>query len=451
MEQKRGANYIDGVWPLEGFLTQKNAAASIRIGYIGIGQAGGKMVDAFASIRSAKDGEPIYQCMIINSNLGDMRTLKNIPEHLKFRLKGFESGVGKNPEVGKQALIQNGAEIFDSISTVMEGCQMIYVVAGGGGGTGSGSINVLVDAISDYLAIPVAAIVALPRPDEVESLNAYNTMAELVPKLKEFRTAEGGDSYRVLENLILLDNEKIVLDHLSDPEVNNLTWDFYSNYKVAGILHEWNVVTSLESHITLDAADLMNHVFRTGGVLTFAKKRINLDEIRSKEDLIHQIIDTYKGKNVLANGFNYAQDMRSMGLIVVMPRDRMDMLNQDTLELIRTKMKQELPDISFYPGFASSSSQRHAIVYTISSMSGLPERARNLRKEAEDLHKSRLEKESKASGFDIGEKLSLNQNVSSTITNRRSGAKNPFATNAQKQGSESNQQTGKPRNPFEKK
>lgn len=438
---EKSVKSIDGIWPLEGFVTQKNATASIPFGFIGIGQGGSKIVDAFAGIRSPKDGEPVYPCMIVNSNLGDMRSLRNIPDHLQFALKGYENGVGKNPEVGKEAFTKNGAAIFDAISNVMASCKMIYVVSAMGGGTGAGSINVLCDAVADYLGKPVAAITALPRPDEVESLNAYNAMAELVPKLQEVREDGEGGRYRALENIIILDNEKIVQDHLSEPEAQNLTWDFYSNYKLAGTLHEWNVVTSLESDITLDAADLMNHVLMTGGVLTFAKKKINLDEMKSKEDLIAQIISTYKGKNVLANGFNYQQDMRSMALVVVMPKDRMNVLNQDTLEIIRTKMKQEMPNIAFYPGFASSNSQRHAIVLTIASMAGLPERARNLRQEAEELRRIREERERGASGFQMGDKLAYNQIAAATQARRTGG--NPFS---QPQGQGDNGRVKK--NPF---
>lgn len=444
MVSEKDFRMIDGVWPLEGFVTQKNADIGIKYGFIGLGQGGSKIVDAFAGIKSPKTGDPIYPCMIVNSNLGDMRSLRNIPKHMQFALEGYDKGVGKNPEIGKIAFTENGEKIFEAIGTIMEGCNMIYVCAALGGGTGTGAINVLVDAIADYLGIPVAAITSLPRPDEVESLNAYNASSELVGKLREFREDDQGGTYRVLENLNILDNEKIIMEHTQDPEVQNLTWDFYSNYKVASILHEWNVVTSLESDITLDAADLLNHVLRKGGVITYAKKKINMDEIRTREELLNEIISTYLGRNVLANGFDYQKDMESMGLVVVMPRDRKDMLNQDTLEIIRSRMKQELPQISFYPGFATHSSPKYAIVYTMASMAGLPERARNLRKEAEELIRLREERERQASGFNMGEKITTAAQQTAATSTRRSGS-NPFAS---KQDNEN--APVKKRNPFAK-
>lgn len=431
---------IDGLWPLEGFVTQKNAAASMNWGFIGIGQGGSKIVDAFASIRSPKTGDALYPCMAINSNLGDMRSLRNIPEHRQFPLRGYENGCGKNPDVGKKAFMDNGERIFDAIGNIMGRCDIIFVAAASGGGTGAGSINVLTDAIADYLGKPVIAITALPRPDEIESLNAYNSLAELAPKLTEYR-GEDENIYRALQSIVILDNEMIVHDHMTDPEVSNLTWDFYSNYKIASVLHEWNVVTSLESHITLDAADLQNHIMLTGGALTFAKKKINLDEMKSKEDLIEQIISTYRGKNVLANGFNYGNDMRSMGLVVVMPRERAEEINQDTLEIIRTRIKEELPNVAFYPGFVTSNSTRHAIVLTMASINGLPERASNLRKEAEELRNARIERDRQASGFNLGEKIA-NRQVAATSSMKQGS--NPFA-----KGNNASVEQKKP-NPFRK-
>lgn len=417
------AERIDGVWPIEGFVEQKNAAPGIKYGWIGLGQGGSKIVDAIAGVTD-KAGNPLYPTMIVNSNLGDMGKLKNIPKKDMHPLIGYEQGVGKNPEVGKEAFMQNGAQIFDAIAEKMNGCSFIYVVGSMGGGTGTGAINVLADAIADYIGIPVGAIVSLPRPNEIESLNAYNAMAELTPKLGEIRVDDQNRQYRALENLVILDNDKIIKEHTTNPEVPGLTWDYYSNYKVASIMHEWNIITSLESDYTLDAADLMNHIILGGGILTYAKKKINLDEVTNRQDLIEEIINCYKERNVLANGFDYKNDMRSMAMVVVIPREKKGILNQDTLEIIRTRIGEELPNINFYPGFATWGSKQHALVYTMSKMSGLPERAKNLRAEVEDLRKQREESEKRASGFNMGEKIT----TGSTVTARRTvGGGNPFA------------------------
>ncbi|MEK5586675.1 cell division GTPase [Paenibacillus sp. FSL P2-0536] len=437
MEQK-----VDGVWPLEGFVNQKNAEPGLKAGFVGLGQGGGKMVDAIASIKSPKNNEQVYPCIVANSNLGDMNNLKNVPTQYKFSFKQYERGVGKDPELGKRAFLDNAAEFFDLILNVMGDRDVIFVMVSMGGGTGTGAINELVDAISTYMGKPVVAVTSLPRPNEIESLNAYNAMTELVPKLDRIEEDAEGRRFRMLESLIILDNEKIFTEHHSEPEVQNLTWDYYSNYKLAGLLHEWSVLTSLGSDYTLDAADLLNHILLGGGVLTFTKRKIDLDSIKNKEDLLNAIVSTYKGKNVLANGFNYKDDMRSMGLVVVMPKDRESEINSDTLELIRTKMRDELPNVNFYPGSATYGSKRYAIVYTMANMGGLPERAKNLREEAEELRNQRLEREKNASGFGaLGQKI---ESQTSSVAKRTPAGVNPFASKSQETIPSG------PRNPFKK-
>ncbi|MGY3386809.1 cell division GTPase FtsZ [Paenibacillus polymyxa] len=439
--------WIDGVWPLEDFVSHKNAKAGIKFGFFGIGQGGNKITDAFAGIKD-RNGNPVYKTIIVNSNLGDMEKINNVPKIYHFPLVGYENGVGKDPEVGEKAFQENGATIFNAIQERLMDCDFIFVNNSMGGGTGTGAVNVAVDAISDYLLIPTGSIISLPRPDEIESLNAYNATAELVPKLSDIRVTEEGEEYRGLEALIVLDNDKIIKEHREDPEVTGLSWDFYSNYKVAAILHEINVLTSLGSDYTLDAADLFNRIIKQGSVLTFAKKKINLDEVKTKEDLTKEIQSTYRGRNVLANGFDYENDMRSMAMIVVMPQNQQHRVNQDTLEEIRTNMMHELPNVNFYPGSVSyETEKKEAIVYTMASMGGLPERAKQLREEAEDLRVMREEREKKTSGFNMGEKL---ERKSTSTAARRSGAGiNPFAAAAtDKKPSQPGAQKSKISNPF---
>lgn len=441
---------VDNKWMLEGFVIQKNAKPGWTSGYVGIGQGGGKMVDAIASIKDPATGDQVYPCIVINSNEGDMKNLKNVSEKYKLGLHGYEGGVGKDPEMGKQAFLQNGAPIFDAIASVMENCDIIYVAVSLGGGTGTGAINDLVDAISRYIGKPVIAITSMPQPNEIESRNAYNALAELAPKLTIIEEDDNDRQYRLLESLIVLDNEKIVNDHMRDPEAAelNLSWDQYSNYKLASLLHEWSVLTSLGSDYTVDAADLKNHVLLKGGILTFAKRKINLDEFKNKEDLIDEIVETYKGRNVLANGFDYTNDMRSMALVIVMPRKRQDMVNTDTLEKIRSRIKSELPNVNFYPGCVTHGSERHAVVYTMANMAGLPERAKNLRKEAEDLLTQRLEAEKNASGFNLGDKLEVSTS-NTTVRKAPSTKVNTFASTGQAAAtSEQAAVKKKPFNPF---
>jgi hypothetical protein len=428
---------IDNVWQLESFVKQKGASIGTKFGFVGLGQGGGKIVDAFAGIRNA-NGNSVYPVLCINTNMGDIQNLHNVDKSNRLQLVGeeFEKGAGMNPEKGRQAVAANGERVFEALNQVMHNVEAIVVVASLGGGTGTGAINMVIDVCADYLGKPVMAIVSLPNPHIDENVNAFDALKELVPKLEEFREDAEGNSYRVLENITILDNKKIIEEHIEaaeqgKTEVANLSWDRYSNYKVASILHEWNVVTTLESDKTLDAEDFKNKLLFTGGVLTFAKKKINLQsgELKSENDLISEIVSTYREKNVLADGFDYKNDAIAFGINIVMPKNSEKMLNQDTLEKINLRLQEELEGVPVYYG-RSTWDSKHALVYTICSLRGLPERAKNLKQESEELLAKQREREARQSGFDIGGELSGMQNRS-TSTRARTGRgavpANPFA------------------------
>ncbi|MEK4343274.1 tubulin-like doman-containing protein [Brevibacillus sp. FSL L8-0710] len=423
---------LDNAWELESFLKQRGAAVGTKFGFIGIGQGGSKIVDAFAGIRNNLNNEPCYPVLCFNTNIGDLESLRNVDKHNRIALKGkeFERGAGMIPEKGRQAVEANGEEVFASIQRVMRDAEVICIVASLGGGTGTGALNVMIDVVADYIGKPVIAIVSLPNPHIDENINAYNALKELTPKLEDIRKDGEGNQYRALESLIILDNKKIIEDHLSDPEASAISWDRYSNYKVASILHEWNVVTTLESDKSLDAEDFKNKLLLTGGVLTFAKKKINLQEndLKSESDLIAEIVSTYRGRNVLANGFDYVNDAKAFGIHVVMPKQREDLLNSNTLEKINRRLQEELPGVPVYYG-RSTWDSKHALVYTITSLRGLPERARKLKEESEELILQQRERENNSSGFGIDGELSVNpfkQPVSRSRT-AASVPSNPFA------------------------
>ncbi|WP_340701623.1 tubulin-like doman-containing protein [Brevibacillus borstelensis] len=423
---------LDNVWELESFLKQRGAAVGTKFGFIGIGQGGSKIVDAFAGIRNTLNNEPCYPVLCFNTNIGDLESLRNVDKHNRIALKGkeFERGAGMIPEKGRQAVEANGEEVFASIQRVMRDAEVICIVASLGGGTGTGALNVMIDVVADYIGKPVIAIVSLPNPHIDENINAYNALKELTPKLEDIRKDGEGNQYRALESLIILDNKKIIEDHLSDPEASAISWDRYSNYKVASILHEWNVVTTLESDKSLDAEDFKNKLLLTGGVLTFAKKKINLQEndLKSESDLIAEIVSTYRGRNVLANGFDYVNDAKAFGIHVVMPKQREDLLNSNTLEKINRRLQEELPGVPVYYG-RSTWDSKHALVYTITSLRGLPERARKLKDESEELILQQRERENKSSGFGIDGELSVNP-FTQPVSRSRTAASvpsNPFA------------------------
>ncbi len=160
---------------------------SAVIKVIGVGGGGGNAV----------------QHMVVNNIEGveficantDSQALRKVETRSVIQLgtavtKGL--GAGANPEVGRQAAIEDRERIAESIS----GADMVFITAGMGGGTGTGGAPVVAE-IAKELGILTVAVVTKPFPFEGKkrSLIAEQGLAQL---------AESVDS------LITIPNEKLL-------------------------------------------------------------------------------------------------------------------------------------------------------------------------------------------------------------------------------------------------
>jgi len=162
---------------------QQNAVIKV----IGVGGGGGNAV----------------QHMVVNNIEGveficantDSQALRKVEARSVIQLGGAVTkglGAGANPEVGRQAALEDRDRIAEAIS----GADMIFITAGMGGGTGTGGAPVVAE-VAKELGILTVAVVTKPFPFEGKkrSLIAEQGLAQL---------AESVDS------LITIPNEKLL-------------------------------------------------------------------------------------------------------------------------------------------------------------------------------------------------------------------------------------------------
>ncbi|ORU92986.1 MAG: cell division protein FtsZ [Cycloclasticus sp. symbiont of Poecilosclerida sp. N] len=123
---------------------------------IGVGGGGGNAVNHM--VNSAIDG---VEFICANT---DAQALKNTPARTILQLgnnsaKGL--GAGANPEVGKQAAIEDR----ERIQEVIAGSDMVFITAGMGGGTGTGAAPIVAEIAKD-MGILTVAVVTKPFPFE---------------------------------------------------------------------------------------------------------------------------------------------------------------------------------------------------------------------------------------------------------------------------------------------
>ena len=124
--------------------------ADIKV--VGVGGGGGNAVRHM--MQSSIDGVDFICANTDAQSLGGLEdaTILQIGETLT---KGL--GAGANPEVGRQAAIEDK----DRISQALEGADMVFITAGMGGGTGTGGAPVIAE-VAKQMGILTVGVVTRP-------------------------------------------------------------------------------------------------------------------------------------------------------------------------------------------------------------------------------------------------------------------------------------------------
>ena len=160
---------------------------SAEIKVIGIGGGGGN------AVRHMIDRQ-VQGVEFICANT-DSQALKDIGNSTMLQLgngltKGL--GAGANPEVGRQAAMEDR----DRIADVLEGSDMVFITAGMGGGTGTGGAPIIADVAREMGVLTVAVVT---RPFAFEGRKRMAIAEEGIKHLKD----------RV-DSLITVPNEKLL-------------------------------------------------------------------------------------------------------------------------------------------------------------------------------------------------------------------------------------------------
>lgn len=209
---------------------------------IGVGGGGGNAVNHMVS--SAIDG---VEFICANT---DAQALKNTPAKTVLQLgnnstKGL--GAGANPEVGRQAAIEDR----ERIQEVIVGSDMVFITAGMGGGTGTGAAPIVAE-IAKEMGILTVAVVTKPFPFEGK---------------KRMLLAEKGIEELALhvDSLITIPNEKLL--HVLGKEMSLLNAFKAANDVLLGAVQGIAELITCPGLINVDFADVRTVMSEMGDAM----------------------------------------------------------------------------------------------------------------------------------------------------------------------------------------
>jgi cell division GTPase FtsZ len=170
----------------------------MKLALIGIGQAGGKVVEALVAYDAQTGKRFVTAALAVNTARADLAGLRLLrPEQRvligQARVKGH--GVGADNELGAEVMSEDIDEVLRALDSIpTHEVDAFLVVAGLGGGTGSGGAPVLAHELKRLYTEPVYGLGVLPGTDEggIYTLNAARSFQTFV---------------REVDNLLVFDND----------------------------------------------------------------------------------------------------------------------------------------------------------------------------------------------------------------------------------------------------
>lgn len=352
-------------------------AKGLKIGFIGVGQCGGNIVNEYSKLG--------YTSIAINTAQSDLNKLLNIPKENRLLINLGIQGAGKNPEIGENAFIQHNEEVLQLINQVFADMDIIYVCAGLGGGTGSG-ISPILTAVLIEMEYNVGMMVTLPTKNE--SPKVQLVALEAFQKITEI---EG------IKSIFVIDNEKSVNTSIGVKMQYNIT-----NVNIAKSLDDINEITTKTSDIAFDARDFITLLEHSGISML---STIEIEDIKEFSEVAAQNV-TSSIKNGL---FADTELVNANGLAIIFETKAggSAFINQETIQKIQKSLGN--PFDMFYAIYEDEDKKQDRSATLKLLITGLPLPERRLEEMTEDFEQrqqSLQEKQEKARNLSFTSKSS---------------------------------------------
>ncbi len=163
--------FKDSEQPVFEFAREENHSAKIKV--IGVGGGGCNAVATMMGFNI--EGVEFIVCNT------DAQALNKSPVPVKLQVGGTVTrglGAGANPEIGRKAALED----TETISSMLEGSDMVFITAGMGGGTGTGAAPVIASIAKEMGALTVGVVT---KPFSFEGARRARQSEEGLEELKK--------------------------------------------------------------------------------------------------------------------------------------------------------------------------------------------------------------------------------------------------------------------------
>jgi cell division GTPase FtsZ len=336
---------------------------SIRFGIIGSGAAGSRLAEEYFSLG--------YPAVVFNTANQDLEGIK-IPEHNKLLLDFGLGGSGKDLQIGYDAADAYRASINQLIQQHLNDVQVFIFCTSLGGGSGAGSVEVVIDILSQ-LGKPVVVMAVLPKASEDAALkhNAWQTLSKLTKLFNDNK----------IDNIITIDNAKIESLY---SDVGPFNFFSVSNKAIVEPIHIFNTMSTRkdEGVKILDSTEFGKLFIDGKGFTTYGEMTV---ENYEDEMAIATAIVESLNSNLLASGFDIRQ-AKYAGFMLVAPESVWDKIPSSSLGFAGHMIDDvcDSPIAIFQGVYKEENGQDCVKVYSMFSGLGLPtERIDQLKAEAQ--------------------------------------------------------------------
>ena len=264
---------------LDEFVTSQEVDRNrLSMAFVGGGQGGGKIAAEFCRL-----GYPLTAYNTCKEDLDDLesmiQTMEGRGPFIRIDLEG-QGGASKDRDLGLKAIADNGPLIKERLlsNDYIYDADFVWICVALGGGTGNGSltsVSKLVSYVRQDKAVyrggnykPTVGIIAA-IPDQTAKSKIRVNVAKALEEI-ELLHEEGA-----IGSVILVDNQKLIDDFNASYENDNMdeekTWATDGNNRVARVITELALTTSLKSGEMLDKAEMLD-IWATPGFMSIGKK-----------------------------------------------------------------------------------------------------------------------------------------------------------------------------------